>query len=162
MTMKPKISGKILVAFCILVIALIAFILFSPTYSATEVCFNAPAGSEAAECIRADVVDDELSRELGLSGRSSLSEDAGMLFVFEKESRYGFWMKGMLIPLDIIWLNKDKRVIFVERDLPPCTDSYCPGHGPQTTSLYVIEVAANYTIRHNISNGTGVFFNLAK
>jgi uncharacterized membrane protein (UPF0127 family) len=104
------------------------------------------------------VVDDDLSRELGLSGRSSLSEAAGMLFVFEKESRYGFWMKGMRIPLDIIWLNKDKRVIFVERDLPPCTDSYCPGYGPMASSLYVIEVAANYTIRHNISNGTRVYF----
>jgi uncharacterized membrane protein (UPF0127 family) len=158
MTMKPKISWKILAAVCLLAIFLAAVLLFNPASSASTVCFNAPAGTEAAECIRAEVVDDDLSRELGLSGRSSLSEDAGMLFVFEKESRYGFWMKGMRISLDIIWLNKDKHVIFVERDLPPCTDSYCPGHGPQTTSLYVIEVAANFTLRHNISNGTKVFF----
>jgi uncharacterized membrane protein (UPF0127 family) len=158
MTMKPKISWKILAVVCLLAVILAAALLLSPKYSVADVCFNAQKGNENAVCIRADIADNALNRELGLSGRRSLAEDSGMLFVFEKEGRYGFWMKGMRLPLDIIWLNKDKQVIYVKRDLQPCVSSYCPGYGPQASSLYIIEVSANYTLRHNISNGTHVYF----
>jgi hypothetical protein len=67
-------------------------------------------------------------------------------------------MKDMFIHLDIIWLNRDKEVVYIMRDLPPCTPVGCPSYGPQENALYVIEVNANYTLRHNITNGTQVFF----
>ena len=52
-----------------------------------------------------EVADTEALRERGLSGRSSLHEGSGMLFVFEEEGAWGIWMKGMQFPIDIIFAD---------------------------------------------------------
>src|SRR4051812_42406436 len=54
--------------------------------------------------VAADIADTETLREKGLSGRQSLSDTQGMLFIFQEEGIHSFWMKDMLIPLDMIWL----------------------------------------------------------
>ena len=56
----------------------------------------------------------------GLMFREKLNFDQGMLFVFEEENIQSFWMKNCLIYLDIIWLDKDKRIIHMETAVPPC------------------------------------------
>lgn len=58
----------------------------------------------------------------GLSGRKSLGQDEAMLFVFQSPGIYKFWMKDMNFPLDIIWLDKDRKVIHIEHNLSPSTD----------------------------------------
>ncbi len=50
------------------------------------------------------------SRQKGLSGRKKLCNKCGMFFEFSQKGRYGFWMKGMLFPIDLIWLQDDKVV----------------------------------------------------
>lgn len=70
------------------------------------------------DTIFVDIADEDTERVQGLSGRTSLANDRGMLFLFEKADRYGFWMKGMKFPLDIIWIKNDTIVGFSE-DLQP-------------------------------------------
>ena len=53
-----------------------------------------------------------LERTKGLMFRENLQ--GGMLFIFEEEDTHSFWMKNTLIPLDIIWLNKNKEVVSIE------------------------------------------------
>ena len=53
-------------------------------------------------------------RQQGLSGREFMAHDAGMLFVFDEEQTLHFWMKDMLFPLDIIWIDAQCRLIEVE------------------------------------------------
>ena len=65
-----------------------------------------------------EVADDPQEREKGLSGRKKLAEDKGMLFVYDKEQRPEFWMKGMLFPLDIIWIKGD-RVVDLNKNIKP-------------------------------------------
>lgn len=88
------------------------------------------------------IVDTVRARERGLAGRASLPADEGMLFVFDQPGGWSFWMKGMKLPIDIIWLDADKRVVHIERavqpDQPPHR-SYSPGED----ALYVLEVGAN-------------------
>ena len=67
----------------------------------------------------AEVADTKASRELGLSGREMLRPNEGMLFVFETPGRYGFWMKDMKFPLDIVWINQNGVVVFVEKNFTP-------------------------------------------
>jgi uncharacterized membrane protein (UPF0127 family) len=60
---------------------------------------------------------DEESRERGLSSRSNLCSECGMLFIFQKSDKYGFWMKDMQFNLDILWINDDK-IIEIEENIP--------------------------------------------
>jgi len=95
----------------------------------------------------------------GLSGRESLPEDRGMLFVYTKPGIQHFWMKDMLFPIDIIWINEGK-IVAITNDIPiPDQDtpiSQLPTYAsPQPVSA-VLEVNAGYTKKHNIAIGDAV------
>lgn len=66
---------------------------------------------------RVEVRDDDVGRSLGLSGRESMSEDEGVLFVFDEPDRPVFWMKDMLFPLDVVWI-RDGMVVGVQENVP--------------------------------------------
>ena len=73
-------------------------------------------GGEVAYAV--DVADEAEERQQGLSGRETMAQDAGMLFVFEEEEPLTFWMKDMRFPLDIIWIDGQCRLIDVAADVP--------------------------------------------
>jgi len=97
------------------------------------------------------VADTPVKRSLGLSGISKLNAHQGMIFVFTEESNYPFWMKDMLIPLDIIWLNEQKEVVFVKENAMP--EDYPSSYIPDTNALYVIEVREGTIQSLNIEIG---------
>ena len=76
-------------------------------------------------------------------GRSSLDNDEGMLFIFPSETSPAFWMQGMLISLDIIWIDSGLNVVGVASNVPPHSGSGSPPtyHPPQPVR-YVLEVGA--------------------
>lgn len=81
-------------------------------------------------------------RKTGLMHRASMPKDQGMLFIFERSGFHPFWMKNTLIPLDIIWINKDKIIVDIQT-VPPCTTKPdCPNYVPKDMNLYVLEVNA--------------------
>ena len=63
--------------------------------------------------ILADIAETPAARAQGLSGKEKIGEDEGMLFVFPKAGRYGFWMKDMRFPIDIVWIGEDMRVLSI-------------------------------------------------
>jgi uncharacterized membrane protein (UPF0127 family) len=85
----------------------------------------------------------------GLMYRTSLSDDEGMLFVFPQEDFHTFWMKNTFIPLDIIWIDKDFRIVDIQTHTP-CTKN-CPYATPKAKAKYVLEVNA-HTFKGNISD----------
>jgi hypothetical protein len=92
-------------------------------------------------------------REIGLMHRRALGERQGMLFVFEEAATHPIWMKNMEFPLDILWLDGDMRVVHVLRDVPPCRTDPCPIYAPPVEAAYVLELPANFTLRHGIGTG---------
>ena len=98
------------------------------------------------------------AQQKGLSGRTSLASDHGMLFVFDHEDFWGFWMPDMNFPLDIIWFNSNQQVVFIEQNLPPCTPQNCPVYTPNMKALYVLEVNAGFVMAHHILLGTTFTF----
>lgn len=62
--------------------------------------------------------------------RQELPELSGMLFVFEQAGQYNFWMKNTLIPLDMIWINDQNKIIDIKQ-ATPCTADPCPTYNPQ-------------------------------
>lgn len=99
----------------------------------------APRGTTTAE-----VVDTTKSRELGLSGRKNLNGDKSMLFIFPRSGRYGFWMKDMNFPIDILWISEQGTVVYVVENAKPedyLKDIKYINDGPD--ALYVLELPAN-------------------
>ncbi len=93
-------------------------------------------------CFEVEVASTEAQRVAGLSNRTSLEAEKGMLFVFSQAGNYPFWMKGMNFPLDIIWIAKNGTVVFIERNAQPCTTTECIPIDPQKNVSYVLEVNA--------------------
>jgi uncharacterized membrane protein (UPF0127 family) len=89
-------------------------------------------------------------RQLGLMFRDKLDPDQAMLLVFEQEGYYSIWMKNMKIALDILWLDKDKRVVHIERDVPPCKEDPCPSYISRIPAMYVLEIKAGEVKRNKI------------
>ena len=100
--------------------------------------------------IIAEVAITDVERQRGLMYREKINEDQGMLFVFEEEGIYSFWMKNMNIPLDILWLNKEKRIIHIEINVPPCYQEPCQSYESVIPALYVLELKAGFVENNGI------------
>ena len=106
--------------------------------------------------IKVEFADTKAKQAQGLSGRSGLKEDEGMLFVFDRPFAYKFWMKDMNFAIDMIWFNKDKKRIYIEKNATP--ESYPTLFGPNQEALYVLETASGWSDRHNIKVGDTLEF----
>jgi uncharacterized membrane protein (UPF0127 family) len=97
----------------------------------------------------------------GLSGRNSLAQDQGMLFVFEKPSNYSFWMRGMKIPLDFVFI-KDNKVVRVFENVPAAAagDANPPQFGSDVVSDKILEINAGLVKKYKIKAGDTVTFQL--
>jgi len=101
--------------------------------------------------LRASVADTESERQQGLSGTPVLPTGIVKLFIFESPAVWGFWMKGMNYPIDIIWLDADKKIIHVAANLAP--ETYPTSFLPPVDSLYVIETPAGQAEREQMVVG---------
>lgn len=110
--------------------------------------------------IQAELARTPKERAAGLMGRKSLPLNRGMLFVFEQLGLHFFWMKDTLLPLDMAWLDSDKRILHIEEQVPPCKKDPCPAYGPPMKSLYVLEVNAGVAQRLGLSVGAFLRFDL--
>ena len=98
-----------------------------------------------------EVANTDATREQGLSGKEGLKSDEGMLFVFDTDNYYGFWMKDMNFAIDIAWINKDKKIIHIESNVSP--DTYPKIFSPKSPSLYVLETPAGFFESNKIKIG---------
>ena len=106
--------------------------------------------------LNVEIADTESKRSKGLSNRESLATDSGMLFVFPKLDKYAFWMKGMKIPLDFIWINDLKVVDLLANIQPPKKsekDESLSVYSSKQEFNKVLEVAAGTITRLNIKVG---------
>ncbi len=104
-------------------------------YPMEKVCFE-----NTNSCFWVDVAKTQSERQEGLMGVKSLGAKEGMLFVFPEEGNYSFWMKNTLIELDIVWLNSEREVIYIEHSALPCLVKNCEVYGPKAESKWVLEV----------------------
>ncbi len=110
--------------------------------------------------IKIELADTKEKHESGLMNRTGLCENCGMLFVFESEGFYPFWMKNTLISLDMIWIDSENKIISIAENTKTDTCDYNtdPDCKPQTyrpigSAKYVLEVNAGFTKTHNIKTG---------
>lgn len=104
--------------------------------------------------IKMDVSDDDCKRELGFSGRKSLSDGGGMMFIFDKEGSYGFWMKDMNFPIDILWVDDGYNITGIEKNIKP--ETYPEAFGEKYLAKYVLELKAGFSDENNIKVGNKI------
>lgn len=133
----------------LLIVLVAAYAVYSFTY--------APAPEDGAQAARplpstVELADTPEKRVQGLSGRSEVADEYGMLFVFEAEGRHGFWMKDMQVPIDIIWIGADGRIVHIEHEVAPST--YPNVFTPMAPARYVLETRAGYAKEQRWDTGT--------
>lgn len=97
-------------------------------------------------------------QEHGLMFYRSLGADQGMIFPYDPPAAVSFWMKNTLIPLDMIWIDAEKKVVAVHHDVPPCKADPCPSYSPDAKGSYVLELAAGAGARHKVVVGSVLKF----
>ncbi len=102
------------------------------------------------------LADTQEERQTGLSGQTFLPPNYGKLFVFEEPGNYGFWMKDMNFPIDIIWLDENMRILGIEHSVSPSTypNVFYP---PQNVS-FVLEVNAGFSTKQGLSQNQLINF----
>lgn len=104
--------------------------------------------------VKVTLADTPNERAQGLSGRKTLRDDEGMLFIFETQGMYGFWMKDMLIPIDIMWISNEGVVVDIHKNVSPAT--YPSVFRSKVPIKYVLELAAGFFERYNMKVGDAV------
>jgi len=101
------------------------------------------------------VADEDHEQRIGLMHVTQMPQDKGMIFLFDFESRQGFWMKNTLIPLDIIFIDKDWKILNIAQ-AQPCKADPCPSYYSNGLSTYVLELNAGQSIKNNIQPGDSI------
>jgi hypothetical protein len=94
----------------------------------------------------------------GMMFRDSLADDRGMLFTHGEPGNFPYWMFQVRIPLDILWLSPQKRVVEIVEGTKPCPAKPCPNYGGTVPALYVLELSAGSVKRHNLKIGDTLRF----
>ena len=140
---------KIYLIFCIIFLSIL---LLNCATKSKQVIIN--NGKQQIK-VNAEIADDSSKRMLGLMFREKLDENAGMLFVFDDEDYQTFWMKNTLIPLDIIFINKDMKIVDIKHAFP-CKEDPCKQYNSSKPAKYVLEVTGNFTVKNNMKIDDGI------
>ncbi|HBB03272.1 MAG: hypothetical protein US89_C0006G0081 [Candidatus Peregrinibacteria bacterium GW2011_GWF2_38_29] len=114
--------------------------------------------------VNVEIASTDEERAKGLMARETLEKDSGMLFVFEEEALRAFWMKNTLIPLDMIFLSANKKIVSITENAAPCGNvedadgAKCKLYESLKPAKYVIEIAGGEAMKHEIEPGQAVEF----
>jgi len=144
----------ILIVFLIWAVVIIAaFFALSKVVSPTfgESAIESRTIQISGEDVKVSVANTLEARRMGLSGRNELGKHDGMLFVFDTAARYGFWMKDMRFPIDILWLSDDGKVLEMRENVRPAT--YPEVFTSNVPARYVLELPAWFVRDNNVAIG---------
>ena len=105
-----------------------------------------------------EVMVEDGDRAMGLMFRASLAQDHAMLFIFETADFHGIWMKNCKFPIDIVWLDEERKVAHVAESVPPCKAEPCPVYSPLRRAAYVVELNAGVARREKAVLGSTFSF----
>ncbi len=111
--------------------------------------------------IRAELADTNEKRARGLMFRDQLASDRGMLFVFSEPGQWVFWMKNTKIPLDILWMDSNKKVVDLVENIPGCLGDPCLQYQPAYDASYALEVPAGSIKRLKLAKGMQLSFDVS-
>lgn len=112
--------------------------------------------------LQTEVMVKDPDRAMGLMFRPSLARDRAMLFVFENLDFHGIWMKNCKFPIDIVWLDEQRKVVHVAESVPPCKADPCPVYEPMQRAAFVVEMNAAQAKQEKVELGSTFEFTLPR
>lgn len=109
---------------------------------------------------KVDIADSSEEQALGLMFRDSMPADQGMLFIFPNEAPRSFWMKNTRIPLDIMYFDKDLKMVSISAGAKPCKVSRCPSYPSKGPAQYVLELNAGMASKLGVEAGDRLILDL--
>jgi len=149
-----RVLSAVVLVIILFVLILKGIFVYATSKDSSRVCFR-------DYCFNVELAITESERARGLMFRDYLAKDKGMLFVYKKKGIYPFWMKNTKIPLDMIWINETRRVVFVRENVSSCDQSKCDVICPDKLAKYVLEVPSGSAKRIGLKPGdTLSFYNI--
>lgn len=141
---KKRFSAPKMFIVVIVVILVATALAINTNYKSTLQFGNKTIAVEEVKSLR--------DKQKGLSGRESIADNRGMLFIYDEAGKHCFWMKDMKFPIDILWLDESKQVVYIAAHVPPESfpDSFCP---PEDAK-YVLEVKAGLSDQAGVDVGS--------
>lgn len=128
-------------------------------FAQESICTVTFQGGATYQC---EIADDFIERAIGLKNHAELPAGTGMIFIYQPPSRTSFWMPpSMKFPLDIVFLDDQKRIVHLVENAAPCTDPRgldCPGFSPEFAVSFVVEIPAGEIEKHAFEIGQQVSF----
>ena len=112
------------------------------------------------ERFKVEIADTQQKQALGLMFRDSMPADEGMIFLFPNEAPRSFWMKNTRIPLDIMYFDKDLKMVSISANTPPCRVSRCPSYPSSKPAMYVLELNAGTASELGVGPGDSLVLDL--
>jgi uncharacterized membrane protein (UPF0127 family) len=100
-----------------------------------------------------EVAEDDATREHGLMERASMPADHSMLFVFQDDKPRAFWMKNCKFAQDMLFFDAERKLISVQRNVPPCVSDPCPSYSSGAPARYVLELNAGQADKLGVHPG---------
>lgn len=113
-----------------------------------------PSG-ENIKSLEIELAKTDYETQTGLMYRTAMAENRGMLFVFNQEAYHSFYMRNTIIPLDIIYINKDMEIVSFAKNAKPFDETSLPSGQPVQ---YVLEVNAGMMDKWNVEVGDKISY----
>lgn len=145
-------SGLVLVSLGLLLAA-------EPPAGHREVWISRGSSSPEVARFTVEIADEPDEWRRGLMERPTLAPDAGMLFIFPDVAPRSFWMMNTLIPLDMLFIDADGRILNIASNVPPCQPPRrCPSYRSARPAKYVLEIVGGRAQAMGIRAGDRVHF----
>ncbi|MBI4904022.1 MAG: DUF192 domain-containing protein [Acidobacteria bacterium] len=111
--------------------------------------------------IRAEVMLRRNDMMRGMMFRPPLALDRGLLFVHTRAGKYSYWMSNVKVPLDIIWMDKERHIVEMSPNTPPCLETdpvKCPTYGGKVESTFALELSAGQIAANGLAIGQQIDF----
>ena len=139
---------------------------FAPLLLLATLCLPACASGSGTPWVEVkgkrylvEVADDDAERSRGLMFRDSLAADHGMLFVHERDEPQAYWMKNTKIALDILYFDAARKLVSVQKRVPPCSGGdRCPPYPSEGSVRYVLELNAGEADAMGLAKGDAITF----
>jgi uncharacterized membrane protein (UPF0127 family) len=121
--------------------------------TALGACASGPSVELNGHRFEVEIAADDAARTRGLMFRDNMAADHGMLFVFDDEQPRAFWMKNTYIPLDMLFFDKDYRLVSVQQRVPPCRRDPCSSYASTGPARYVLELNSGLAEKLGVKAG---------
>ena len=141
--------------FIVALIFVLVILFFVPRHSKVIIKTNPPVTFQVELAKSSEEI------ATGLMNHTSLETNKGMLFIYEKAQKPGFWMKHMDFPIDILFIDKEGVIRDIKKDFQPCPKTFdgpfassaCPSYAPKEPIKLVLEISNGLSEKYNIQVG---------